>query len=81
MTPTVLRFYIARGILGLINALAIIAFEDAISQAFGNIAGIWYILLQCSQFHIMYYASRTLPNMYAFGLSKSSPPLASPILS
>jgi len=53
----------------LINAAALVSFEDAISQAFGNVAGIWYILLQCSQFHVMYYASRTLPNMYAFALS------------
>lgn len=45
-----------------------LSFHDAVAQAFGRTAGYWYILLQSSQFHVMYYASRTLPNMYAFGL-------------
>jgi alpha-1,6-mannosyltransferase len=35
-------------------------------------AGIWYALFQASQFHVIYYASRTLPNMFAFVFSKSS---------
>jgi len=56
----------------LINTAALISFEDAVSQAFGNVAGMWYILFQASQFHVIFYASRTLPNMYAFALSKST---------
>lgn len=67
-----------RGIIGVINALAMIAFEQAICQAFGNVAGMWYIVLQISQFHVMYYASRTLPNMYAFALSMYCPLHLSP---
>lgn len=39
---------------------------------FGDTARVWYMLLQASQFHVIYYASRTLPNMFAFGLCKSS---------
>ena len=60
---------LVRGVLGLCNSIALMAFQDAVSQAFGSVAGAWYVVLQVSQFHVMYYASRTLPNMFAFGLS------------
>ena len=50
----------------MINAGAILSLERAVSQAFGQTAGYWYILFQASQFHVMYYASRTLPNFLAF---------------
>jgi hypothetical protein len=63
---------IARGVLGLLNAAALVQFKRAIDTAYGNVAGRWYILLQASQFHVMFYASRTLPNMFAFSISKSS---------
>ncbi|KAF2186843.1 glycosyltransferase family 22 protein [Zopfia rhizophila CBS 207.26] len=58
-----------RAILGLANAFALIAFGTAVQKAFGTSAGIWYALLQASQFHVVYYASRTLPNMFAFVFS------------
>jgi hypothetical protein len=64
--------HLVRGILGLLNALALLSFRNALQRAFGRETGNWYILLQASQFHVIYYASRTLPNMYAFALSKSS---------
>ncbi|TKA54219.1 hypothetical protein B0A49_10374 [Cryomyces minteri] len=60
---------LVRGILGLFNAYALLSFRRAVDTAFGRVAGDWYILLQASQFHVIYYASRTLPNMFAFGLS------------
>lgn len=61
-----------RGILGLLNAASLFAFQQAVSQAFGQTAGYWYIVLQAGQFHIMYYASRTLPNFLAFPFGKCS---------
>jgi hypothetical protein len=64
-------FAIVRAILGLLNAAALIAFGRSVQKAFGTSAGIWYALFQASQFHIMYYASRTLPNMFALIFSKS----------
>jgi alpha-1,6-mannosyltransferase len=61
-----------RGVLGLVNALSLISFRNAVSHTFGSTAATWYMILQTSQFHVMYYASRTLPNMFAFALSEVS---------
>lgn len=61
---------VVRGLLGIVNATALILFRNAVSSVFGPTAATWYMVLQTSQFHLMYYASRTLPNMFAFGLSK-----------
>lgn len=59
---------LVRGILGLLNAGALWSLKYAVETAYGTAAGRWYILLQASQFHVMFYASRTLPNMLAFPL-------------
>lgn len=61
---------VVRAVLGLFNAFALLRYKNGVEKAFGKAAGRWYILLQASQFHVIYYASRTLPNMFAFGLSK-----------
>lgn len=66
-----------RGVLGLCNALALISFGRSVQRVFGSTAAIWYALFQASQFHVIYYASRTLPNMFAFVFSK--PPSQTPI--
>ncbi|KAI2028765.1 alpha-1,6- mannosyltransferase [Ophidiomyces ophidiicola] len=60
---------LVRGILGALNAVSLIAYARAVKRAFGREAGVWYTLLQASQFHVIYYASRTLPNMFAFGIT------------
>ena len=59
-----------RAILGLYNAAALIYFRTCVTKAFGRGAGLWFSLLQVSQFHVLFYASRTLPNTFAFGLSE-----------
>lgn len=58
-----------RGILGLFNASALIWYATGIRRAFGQTTAIWYLLFQITQFHILYYASRTLSNIFTFGLS------------
>lgn len=60
---------LVRAILGLINASSLLAFHSAVRQAFGITAGYWWIFLTISQFHVPYYASRTLPNTFAFALT------------
>ncbi|KAI9662291.1 MAG: dolichyl-P-Man:Man(7)GlcNAc(2)-PP-dolichol alpha-1,6-mannosyltransferase [Bathelium mastoideum] len=60
---------VARGVLGLFNALSLLSMRRAVSTAYGTTASTFYVLFQISQFHVMYYASRPLPNMFAFGLS------------
>ncbi|KAF1839949.1 glycosyltransferase family 22 protein [Cucurbitaria berberidis CBS 394.84] len=60
---------LVRGVLGLLNAFALIAFGRSVQRAFGTSAGIWYAMFQASQFHVVYYASRTLPNMFALVFS------------
>lgn len=60
-----------RGTVGILNAAALIAFVSSVRRAFGSNTALYYTLFQASQFHIWYYASRTLPNMFAFSLSMS----------
>ncbi len=64
---------VVRAILGLFNAGCLLLFRRNLARAYGTPTARWYTLLQASQFHIIFYASRTLPNMFAFGLSKMSP--------
>ncbi|KAF2013169.1 glycosyltransferase family 22 protein [Aaosphaeria arxii CBS 175.79] len=60
---------LVRSVLGLLNAAALVYFGQGVQRAFGRSAAVWYALFQSSQFHIIYYASRTLPNMFAFVFS------------
>lgn len=60
---------IVRAVLGLFNAMSLLVFKAKMEQEFGPAAARWYALLQASQFHVLFYASRTLPNMFAFGFT------------
>ncbi|KAJ2967540.1 hypothetical protein NUW58_g10424 [Xylaria curta] len=50
--------FIVRALLGLANSAALLVFKQNIEKAFGKSAARWYALLQASQFHILFYASR-----------------------
>ncbi|PYH89393.1 alpha-1,6-mannosyltransferas-like protein [Aspergillus ellipticus CBS 707.79] len=63
------RQFLARAILGLFNAASLLSFASGLRRAAGKTTAIWYLLFQTSQFHVLYYASRTLSNMFAFGLT------------
>ncbi|KAJ0420069.1 Alg9-like mannosyltransferase family-domain-containing protein [Aspergillus carlsbadensis] len=61
--------FTARAILGLFNALSLLSFARGLRRSAGRATVAWYVLFQASQFHVIYYASRTLSNMFAFGMT------------
>ncbi|TVY44814.1 Dol-P-Man:Man(7)GlcNAc(2)-PP-Dol alpha-1,6-mannosyltransferase [Lachnellula occidentalis] len=60
---------VARAVLGLFNTYSLLRFKNGLDGEFGRGVGRWFIWLMAGQFHVLFYASRTLPNMYAFGLT------------
>ncbi|KAJ5976043.1 Alpha-1-6-mannosyltransferase subunit (Ecm39) [Penicillium waksmanii] len=63
------RQILARAILGIYNAGSLIYFAHGLRRGFGQTVAIWYLVFQASQFHVIYYASRPLSNMFAFGMT------------
>ncbi|KAF3906330.1 hypothetical protein ABW20_dc0103716 [Dactylellina cionopaga] len=59
---------IVRALIGLFNCSMMILLARRAAKVYTRGTARWYLVLQASQFHVMYYASRTLPNMMAFGL-------------
>ncbi|KAI1338514.1 glycosyltransferase family 22 protein [Xylariaceae sp. FL0016] len=60
---------VVRAVLGLANAAALLVFRARVGRVLGRDVARWYVLLQAGQFHVLFYASRTLPNMFAFALT------------
>ncbi|KAK4057442.1 alpha-1,6- mannosyltransferase [Microbotryomycetes sp. JL221] len=55
-----------RAILSLVNAFSLIWFMRKVRRAFGPSVARMTIALMATQFHVMFWMSRTLPNMLAF---------------
>ncbi|KAK0383188.1 hypothetical protein NLU13_9101 [Sarocladium strictum] len=70
--------FVVRGVLGLANAAALLFFRKRLGRAFGDGVGRWWIVMLVSQFHVMYYLTRTLPNMLAFSLTTLASALTLP---
>jgi alpha-1,6-mannosyltransferase len=64
-----------RGFLGVFNVAAVTLYASNVRRAYGDSAAAWFGVLLASQFHVWYYASRTLPNMFAFGMSRQLSPV------
>ncbi|TRY63051.1 hypothetical protein TCAL_00322 [Tigriopus californicus] len=56
---------IVRGVLSLLVLLSLQRFRRAVSHIFGRQVGVFHSLLTITQFHFMFYSSRTLPNTFA----------------
>jgi len=57
--------YVVRIVLGSISALAYCQMKHSISSKFGKNVGIAFAIISCTQFHLFFYMSRTLPNTFA----------------
>lgn len=63
---------VVRAVLALFNASCLAVFKRAVGRSFGRATARWWTALLMSQFHVVYYLGRTLPNMFAFGLTTLS---------
>ena len=61
--------FLVRCVLAIIVLGSLQKFRSAIRDKFGPETAIWHLLITSSQFHLMFYASRPLPNIFALALA------------
>ena len=60
---------IMRMVLGLLSTFSLHRFHSVIGKNFGNDVAVYASVLALAQFHLAFYASRPLPNIFAFVLT------------
>jgi len=60
--------YISRIILAFIICCSLSILQRSLTRNFGTRTGTWFSVACCSQFHLLFYMGRPLPNTYALGL-------------
>ncbi|KAL6072119.1 dolichyl-P-Man:Man(7)GlcNAc(2)-PP-dolichol alpha-1,6-mannosyltransferase [Balamuthia mandrillaris] len=63
--PKLYTQYLVRGVMAMITTVGLAFFRRAIGKAFGKDTARAFALITCSQFHLLFYSSRTLPNCFA----------------
>lgn len=61
--------HVVRGILGTLTAISLLSVRSAIAHRFNRRAGTIFTIVSLTQFHLPFYASRTLPNVFALILT------------
>ena len=56
--------------LGSVSVLAFYRFRQSVERVFGRQVAVWLVCITVTQFHFMFYLSRTLPNMMAMPLGE-----------
>lgn len=56
---------VARACLGLLFVWGFVRYTSAVGLKFGRGVGVWTALISVTQFHLLFYATRTLPNTFA----------------
>ncbi|KAI9027997.1 Alg9-like mannosyltransferase family-domain-containing protein [Hyaloraphidium curvatum] len=59
---------VVRTVLGIWTSFTLLKLRTAVSKTMGAEVGRWFVVVTAAQFHVLFWASRTLPNIFAFGL-------------
>jgi alpha-1,6-mannosyltransferase len=70
--PSYLSLYVCRGILGAVVWLSMRRFGKSIGSKYSPRCSRIFMILMSLQFHIPFYASRTLPNIFALAFALNS---------
>uniref|UniRef100_A0A7S3LW66 Mannosyltransferase n=1 Tax=Palpitomonas bilix TaxID=652834 RepID=A0A7S3LW66_9EUKA len=68
LLPKTVNLMVVRVMLGAANLMAAARIRRELARRFEGNSGMFFILITCTQFHINFYSSRTLPNTFALVL-------------